>query len=219
MCWTKEVSMMTFILAIIGVIYLYKRNKENDRWVALFAGTVAMIQLAEYFMWSDQTTGQINKFASMFAMLILALEPMMGMLGGIYLSKQTNPNFLKIMLLSYVAFVFYIYFSFISNKKVNWYGLNNCNTVSTVSNKSAGNLWGKCHLRWFFLESIPMKLGIIWVLFLMLPLITMTPKYQGIILFMVGFFTLIMSKMYYNTAAGSLWCWYAISIIYIKILI
>lgn len=59
MCWNKEVSLDTFVFAMIGVIYLYHRNYPNDIWVAIFVGVVAMIQLAEYFMWSDLDCGNI----------------------------------------------------------------------------------------------------------------------------------------------------------------
>ena len=163
MCWNKEVSLLTFVLAIIGVAYLYRRNAENDRWIALFGGTVAMIQLTEYFMWSDQACGKINQLASMFALLILALEPFSNMIGGIYLSNSTNKSLLRIMLTSYIVFIFFVYVSTINNHEIEWCGINNCSV-----NPSAN----KCNLQWNFLNTIDPKIGIVWILYLMLPLLT-----------------------------------------------
>src|SRR5271154_745689 len=209
MCWSSSVSLATFVLAILGVLYLFYRDAPNDRWMALFGGTVAMIQIAEYFMWLDQSCGTINNMASMFALLVVALEPLMGMIGGLNFSSQPNPNFLRIMLLSYIVFIAYVYFNHVHNQKIKWCGINNC-----YIDPNDG-----CNLYWKFTENIPTKIAIIWILFLMLPLLTMTPRYQGIILFLTGLITLVLSRTVHNAAAGSLWCWYAISIIYIKILI
>uniref|UniRef100_A0A6C0LTG4 Uncharacterized protein n=1 Tax=viral metagenome TaxID=1070528 RepID=A0A6C0LTG4_9ZZZZ len=204
MCWNKEVSMLTFIIAITGCIYLYYRNNNNDRWVALFGGTIAMIQLAEYFMWSNQSCNDINKLASMLALLVLVLEPAMNMIGGMIFEKSySDRKILKVLLLSYIVYVIAIYLS-IKEKQIKW-----CGHKSRES----------CHLRWDFLDIFSSKWSILWVIFLMLPILTMNPKYQGIILFAIGLMTFILSKIHHTSVMGSMWCWYAILVIYAKIII
>lgn len=214
MCWNKEVSIATFVLAIIGVIYLYKRNGPNDRWVAIFAATVAMIQLAEFFMWSDTSCGTINKYASMFALLILAMEPLMNMIGGIYFSTTPYKSILKYMLLAYILFIIFYFLTQIYRKETVWCGTSACppNPINSFAIDKG------CNLEWYFLKNKNNKLGIIWILFLMLPFLTMTPHYQGIILFILGFVTFYMAHIINNVAIGSLWCWLAIIVIYVKIL-
>jgi hypothetical protein len=54
MCVSKEVSLGAFILCTIMCLYLFKRNKPNDRWVALFFIYIGCMQYLEYLMWSDQ---------------------------------------------------------------------------------------------------------------------------------------------------------------------
>lgn len=217
MCWNKQVSLVTFILAIFGSIYLYHRNGPNDRWVAIFAATVALIQLAEFFMWGDLACGSINKYASIFALLVLALEPLMNMIGGIYFSESPYKPILKYMLLAYIIFVIFYFFTQIYQKQTDWCGTSVClpdsNPLSGFVMKSG------CNLEWYFLKNKSNKLGIIWILFLMVPFLTMTPHYQGIILFTLGFVTFFLSRIINNDAAGSLWCWLSIMIIYAKILI
>lgn len=206
MCWSREVSLVTFVVAIVGIIYLYNRNKPNDRWVAVFAAVVAMIQLAEFFMWSDLSCGRLNMYASMFALLVLACEPLMNMIGGIHFSNSPYKKVLKWMLVAYIIFIIYTYLTQIRGKHVSWCGTKSCQT-------------GGCNLHWNFMDGINGKLGIIWILFLLVPFLTMTPHMQGIILFALGFITFGMAAFTNSAALGSLWCWLAIFVIYSKIII
>ncbi|ANB50378.1 hypothetical protein [Powai lake megavirus] len=214
MCWSKEISLTTFIVAMIGVIYLYQRNKPNDRWIALFAGTIAMIQLAEYFMWSDPLCGKINRYASMFALFVLVMEPFMNMIGGIYLSDTPYKNILKCMLLLYIIFIGCAIYSNVNNN-INWCGTSTCENAGTNNN---GFIVSKsCNLQWFFMESFDAKTAIIWTIFLLIPLLTITPTYQAIIFLILGIGTYYMATFANNAAQGSLWCWLAIIFIFSKI--
>jgi hypothetical protein len=217
MCWNKEISLVTFVLAIIGVIYLYKRNKQNDRWIAIFAAVVAMMQLAEYFMWSDLQCGSINKYASMFALLVLAFEPLMNMVGGICFSNTPYKNLLKYMLVAYLIFIAYVYFTNINNKQINWCGTSICSSGTSTINSFVENKL--CNLQWYFTENMDKKIAIIWICFLMIPFLTMTPKYQGIMFFLLGFISFGIARIANNAAPSSLWCWLAIIVIYSKIFI
>jgi len=211
MCWNKEVSLTTFIFAIIGVIYLWKRDRPNDRWVAVFAGTIALIQLAEFFMWSDPSCGRLNKYASIFALIILGLEPMMNMVGGLYFSNTSTSNkkILKYMLLAYIIFLSVTYFTQIHNKKITWCGNSLCDQPMSSSTG--------CNLCWHFLNDINKIIGIIWIIFLMIPFLTMHPMSQGLALVGLGIVTLGLAQIANSTALGSLWCWFAIGIILYKV--
>ena len=225
MCWNKEVSIATFALAIIGIIYLYKRNQPNDRWIALFAGVVAMIQLAEFFMWSDPTCGTINKYASIFALIILALEPLSNMVGAAYLSNSEHKTLLKYMLWAYVIFIAFTYFTQVYKKNITWCGVSNCSdlaaSLETTTNNTTNQLvsGNACNLRWFFLDTIKPMTAIIWIIFLMVPLLAMTPSTQGISLFILGAATFMIARNTNVNVSGSIWCWLSIFMIYFKIFI
>ena len=217
MCWNKQVSLVTFIFAIIGIIYLWKRNAPNDRWIAVFAGTIALIQLAEFFMWSDLTCGKINKYASIFALLVLAAEPLMNMVGGIYFSNTPNKRILKYMLIAYLIFITFTYITQLHNKPRFLCGASMCGSSPNKPNAFLNDK--SCNLKWFFMEGISAKLGIIWILFLLLPFLMMTPRFQGLIIFALGFFTLGLASVVNNAAIGSVWCWFSIGLILYKILV
>lgn len=216
MCWNRQVSLITFIFAIIGVIYLWQRNAPNDRWIAVFAATIALIQLAEFFMWSDPACGKINKYASIFALIVLAAEPLMNMVGGIYFSNSPNKRILKFILIAYLIFIAITYFTQIKGKPRTLCGTSLCETGA--SNLSGFMADKSCNLKWYFMENINSKLGIIWILFLLLPFLTMTPRLQGMILFALGLVTLGLASVVNSAAVGSLWCWFSIGLILYKIL-
>jgi hypothetical protein len=201
---------------MLGAIYLYRRNGPNDRWIAVFGATFGMIQLAEFFMWSDLGCGKMNKYASMFALLILAAEPLMNMVGGIYFSNSPDKKILRYMLLAYICFILFMYFTQIRGKPRDWCGTSLCQSNPNIA---AGFSTDKmCNLEWYFTNGINPKMIVIWVLFLMLPLLAMTPKMYGIVIFTLGFAMLAISSLANNAAQGSIWCWLAVGLIYGKIL-
>lgn len=51
MCWSKEVSITTYILGLAGCVMLYNKGHPIE---ALFYGLVVHMQLIEYFLWSYQ---------------------------------------------------------------------------------------------------------------------------------------------------------------------
>lgn len=217
MCWNKEVSIITFLIASVGIIYLYQRNGPNDRWIALFAGVIALIQLAEYFMWSDQSCGETNRIASIFAMLVLILEPIANVAGGLWFSDNSNKQFLKIILAAYLIFLLYAYKKNIHGNPIDFCGINYCADRTDVSFWKPTR-WSGCHLKWNFLDRVDVHVALMWTFFLLIPFLAMNPKIHGFVLAAAGVLTCILSRTINNPAAGSLWCWFAISIIFIKIL-
>lgn len=207
MCWNKQVSLITFIVAICGVYYLWKRNGPNDRWMAIFAGTISAIQLAEYFMWSDPTCGNMNAYASMFALLVLAAEPLMNMLGGLYFEKTSNKKMLTVLLGLYAVFILYLGKVYFDKNDKKLCGQSPCGTGENIL---GGN---GCNLKWHFMENFDKILGAIWVLFLLVPFLAMEPNLNGITLFGLGFLSMGIAAMYNKTALGSLWCWFSIGIV------
>lgn len=213
MCWSKSVSGITFILAISGSLYLFWRNCPNDRWIAIFTATIAMIQLAEYFMWSyPSCTSKINTYAAVFAIVILMMEPFMNIIGGLCFSPDSDKKSLILMLISYIIFVFIIYLTQFKGKDTNWCATS-VNCSSNVLNPKS------CNLQWKFMDNISGLSLIIWVIFLIVPFLLMKPFKTGLILFLYGLLSLFVANVFNNAAVGSLWCWFAIFVIGLKIFI
>jgi hypothetical protein len=205
MCWNKEVSLITFIVALAGCSYLYRRNGPNDRYIAVFGVVIAMMQIAEFFMWIDQSCGKINMYASMFAIFILLVQPLVNMFCGIFLSDTPNKNILTIMVGLYIIFVAYL-FILNYNQTINYCGVSDCKHNNS------------CNLEWKFIDTINSNQIFIWMIFLLMPALFMIPHYQGFVLLIIGLGTYLLSRRYNDTVVGSLWCWLVVFIIYIKIL-
>lgn len=84
MCYNKEVSITSFIVGAGLSILVYKRGDKYDKHVACFLFTIALMQLAEYFMWIDQECGITNHNASTMASFILYLQIFTVIMGGYY---------------------------------------------------------------------------------------------------------------------------------------
>jgi len=76
MCFNKESSIISYTLGSICSLILFYIGDKYDKCIAIFSLCFIQIQLAEFFMWSDQSCGKINHFASIYANIILFLQPL-----------------------------------------------------------------------------------------------------------------------------------------------
>ena len=91
MCFNKEISLTTFIVASIISILFYLRNKPNDRLIAIFNFSIGLMQLAEYFIWLNINNKEKNKFYTRIAKLIYSLHPIV-ILFAFYFLGSLNIN-------------------------------------------------------------------------------------------------------------------------------
>ena len=75
MCFNKESSLTSYIVASVCSILLFYKGSKYEKQIAIFSFVFGQIQLAEYFMWVDQKCTKINHYASIFASLMLLLQP------------------------------------------------------------------------------------------------------------------------------------------------
>jgi hypothetical protein len=102
MCISAEVSMIAFLTCSITCIYLYKRNRPNDRWIALIFGYFGIMQLLEYFMWIDQECSGLNQIVTDYSLIHVVLQPVISLLVAYLLVKKV-PNWSYLLLLLYLV--------------------------------------------------------------------------------------------------------------------
>lgn len=71
MCWSIEVSIVTWIIGLATGIYLLTRRMKNDVVMGLLVLTYSSMQLWESLMWYDQKCGEINKVGTQLAYFAL----------------------------------------------------------------------------------------------------------------------------------------------------
>jgi len=77
MCYSPEVSIGTFGFVTAICIYIWNRNKNSDRAAALLFFVIVLMQLIEYFLWSNPTCNSVNKAISSLVPILLYLQPLL----------------------------------------------------------------------------------------------------------------------------------------------
>jgi hypothetical protein len=102
MCISAEVSMIAFLTCSVSSVYLYKRNRPNDRWIAMMFGYLGIMQLLEYLMWMDQECSGLNQIATNLGLIHNILQPVISLLVA-YLMIKKVPNWSYLLLLLYLV--------------------------------------------------------------------------------------------------------------------
>jgi hypothetical protein len=72
MCVSKETSIRTFFIGLLSGIILYKKGQG---FYGLFLSAVSLVQLGEYFMWSDLTCEKgLNRIGNIIVVVSAALQ-------------------------------------------------------------------------------------------------------------------------------------------------
>lgn len=119
MCFTKEISINSFLLGMISsILLIISKNTNENLLIAKFFMFVSLMQLIEYFMWNDLDCklGQ-NKIATILGPLLNHLQPTILLLLTVYhIYNYSNINRLLLLVnFIYLIYVFYKYYYFINN--------------------------------------------------------------------------------------------------------
>jgi hypothetical protein len=196
MCVSKEVSLGAFIVCTIMCLYLFKRNKPNDRWVAVFFIYIGCMQYLEYLMWSDQECSGKNQKATEIAFYHNVLQPVVSISVAFYFTNGKLPLYV------YGIFILYLLTSL---PKI--YEKKNPNQCSKPCSKE------KDGLSWEYTATEnPKYVWGIFCLALLAPLISMKKHgiiYSGLILvtYIIAHF-ISVSRCKYRIVPpnGSWWC-------------
>jgi len=104
MCISAEISITAFVLCSLTCIYLYRRNRINDRWIAIAFLYLGSMQLLEYLMWIDQECSGLNQIATDLGFIHNILQPILSF-SLAYLMINKIPKW------SYIPLILYIIYS------------------------------------------------------------------------------------------------------------
>jgi hypothetical protein len=88
MCYSPEISLITFIIGILGSLFLYLDNFKSE---AFFYGWVVLMQLVEYFIWKNQPCNDMNKKITNIGMFINNMEPIVLWISILLFSNKILP--------------------------------------------------------------------------------------------------------------------------------
>lgn len=92
MCFNKESSIISYVLTNVLSLILFNYGDKYDKTIAIFSIIFIQIQLAEFFMWSDQNCNEMNHFATIYAHIFLLLQPFAILIPALIYKTTYIPN-------------------------------------------------------------------------------------------------------------------------------
>ena len=180
MCWNAEVSLNTFIFAIIGMIIVVGLNKISYTTI-LFALSISLMQLLEYYTWNNINDKDIIFKLSIIGFLIILFQILILNYGLLQGDEK---------IIALIIIIIYSLFIFIYNYQ---------NDKFKMEKGENG------HLIWHYVD-IPLPLLIIVFFFYIYPSI----KYSYMSIFIMIIPLLISLYYYYNYKTwGTMWCYFS----------
>lgn len=191
MCYNAPTSIIYFCIISVIIFYLWRRNKNNDRWFSLLFACVNFVQLGEFIIWRYINNSKINKIGTKIIKLSIYLQPLVILLGGMLIGNinKKYKNIFNILTVIYsVIFGYEIIKSFFINVNVS---------------KKLGN-----HLDWnknifpnnYFLGSLYI-ISFLFILFQNGNII------QSLILILFIYLSFLIDKLFLkNNTWKSIWC-------------
>ena len=195
MCFNKDVSILSFLISILGGLTLIKmgdqRYKETNKKIALFFIWVGFMQLVEFLIWIDLDCSRgINRFAGIIGPILNYLQPVIFIL----LFYNRNHSFIVYPLLIYLFIVIVYYIKYILKG-------NFC---------SGKNILG--HLKWSWSDLGPLPLVYSCITLLLgYYIYKVNNKYINLS-YILGIILFIISYLKFNKNLGELWCFFVVGI-------
>jgi hypothetical protein len=204
MCWSAKVSLITFLTSSAMCGYLWYRNMTNDRAIALWIFSFALIQFFEFIMWMDYSNSYgLNDFASRISLPLIFAQPLVLCVAllkyGDFIDTPYTRAFLYIVIaIALTKTIYTLYFAFIVDRKQSWTAYKG----------------DKCHLVWHGVKhssDMPQltRIDKIYVIPLLLVFFLVKPIEYGLIYMVIGLITFWYSRILYGLEYASIWCWMA----------
>ena len=206
MCWNAPVSIGTFLTCIIMCAYLWRRNYHNDRPLSIWIAWFSLMQLFEFFMWSDMKNHTIAAKLSLVAVLSQPLVLSAVLYYYYYYKKNNiqNKNSVKEKILLWIV----MFISFIKSMAAGLYAFTETK-YKWLSEKGPN-----CHLVWWYIKHdrlLPFlaRIDNINLFCLIIATLMINPVNQMIVYTLIGIITYVTTKIFYPLEVNSLFCWIA----------
>jgi hypothetical protein len=197
MCFSPEISIITFLLGIFTSYLAYQLNTHDDKIIGLFFGFIIFMQLIEFLLWNHQICDDYNRSLSIVGMLINHLQPVLLGLLILYYNKNINKKFIYYLLFFYIIIITVYSLQFNYSKQC------------TLKNNYNHLEW-----QWNYMYMHYIVYTIFLLTIFLLFKYGLKSKRNGNLIALVGLLFFIISKFIYTntTAVGAMWCFFVVSI-------
>lgn len=205
MCWSKEVSIGTYSIGMLGSVLLYNKGYPIE---SLFYGWVIQMQLIEYFLWSYQPCidphKNKNENVTIIGTFVNHLEPIILWLLIMKYGKEL-PQFMKYWMIIFVIITIAYTKNVVEKSE-----------CTTITEESAP------HLQWKWTEQDYNKSYYsVFLVTLVLLSYYGIGGYNGSLNSMIAVITYGLSYAIYGDkkVVGAVWCWLAAIVPYLLLLV
>ena len=202
MCFSAEISLITFIVGIIGSLLCISLGKPIDKIIGYYFIFVSLMQCIEYLLWNHQKCDNYNRFLSILGMVLNHLQPIVLGLLILYFNKNVSTKIMYIIMFLYLCIIIPYSIQFLNNKKLE------C-TIKTSKNHHLIWIWNNMFFAY--------KIYLIFLLTLCFLIYFGFPNRYKFIAILVTLISFGTSQFFYykEGVMGSLWCFYILFITYI----
>jgi len=194
MCYSEEVSMLTFLVGTFGGILVYSLGTAFDQIIGVYFGYVAFMQLIEWLLWRHQVCDDYHKGVSYTGMMLNGIQPVV--LGALILAwspRTTYKSLIGMITLGYLLFALYNTRHYTSNLQCTQPQTNDPHLV-----------WN-----WTSFDSFP----VMWMVYMstcfIICLLGMPTLRLGLIFGGGTILSLLISMMVYKRQdVGAMWCFF-----------
>lgn len=187
MCYSKQISLTTYIIGLVGSLWLLTKNTP----LGLFYLSVIQMQLIDYIAFKTPTCSPTNKAATRAGILINHLEPVVLYVALLATGAQL-PSFVHFIVVMYIVAASHYVSKALSNV-----------TCTKVSCQSAPYLYWQ----W---NDLPGK-GLVYGLFLLVLVLLSVYGLKSTTHTVIVLASFTLSHVMYGgkRATGAMWCWFA----------
>ena len=200
MCFTKEVSMFTFLTGMVGGIICFSYGTPELKIIGLFFAFVSLMQFLEYLLWSHQICDTYNKIVSKIAMIVNHLQPVV-----LYLLVKAYGKTNKVMDLLLVIYLIVI--SGYSKDYLMGDNYSNSTNSSYCTIKDSHT-----HLNWEWNHQTNAE--IVYAIFLICLVVFgmgIPTKLYSMVFVVIALLSYTISSFIYSktNSVGSMWCFFS----------
>ncbi len=198
MCFSAEVSLLTFTIGTVFSILIFQFKEPSYKIFAGYLFYVSLMQLIEFLLWTHQVCDDYNRKTSIAGMFLSHLQPIILAILMVSFYKQSNNMKLYILVISILYLIFIIPYSmkFLKDE----------NIQCTLKERNP-------HLIWNWTVNNNNETIIAYIFYFIsvttLLLFGIPDKKLAILFTVLHTLTLITSYIFYaRPYFGSIWCFY-----------
>jgi len=203
MCFSANVSILTFTIGIVSSILCVSLGKPFDKILGYFVGFVSLMQGIDFLLWKHQICDNYNKILSKIGMLLNHLQPIvLGIVILIFNKKINKINKYGVIILMIIYLFVIIPYSiqYFTNSKLQ------CTLKGNKTNPHL--IW-----QWNYMKFFKIVYTIFLITICLLCLIGLPTITEGFWCSLVACITYVTSLIIYpQKSIGALWCFYVIFI-------